>query len=160
MLMTDAGAFAELFRNHITISEQTLELLRLERASLEENRLDDFKAITDKKAGVLDALAQADIEIFTRLQEAGCAGSAVGIQEYLASLDPTAAHRLQPLWDEIMELTRQCQHANLVNGTMIEACKKEAEQMLDILLGRSQKVELYSSSGKAVRNTPHNSIKA
>lgn len=160
MPLPDANTFAELFRNHITISEQTLELLRLERLSLEENRLDDFKALTEQKADILNALAQADIEIFTRLQKAGCADSATDIQTYLAALDPTAAHRLPLLWDNIMELTRQCQHANQVNGAIIESCKKEAEQVLDILLGRSQQVETYSSSGKAVRNRPNNSVKA
>ncbi len=160
MPLPDAHTFAALFRNHIKISEQTLELLRLERLSLEENRLDDFKTITEQKADILNALAQADIEIFTRLQQAGCTDSAAGIQSYLKTLDPAAIHRLPMLWDDIMELTRQCQHANQVNGVIIESCKKEAEQVLDILLGRSQNVELYSATGKAVKNRPNNSVKA
>jgi flagellar biosynthesis/type III secretory pathway chaperone len=142
----------EVFNDQLAASEAFLSLLRQERDAITKNDLKQLEQLTTEKLAAIDELTKIEIATLNTLQNAGVSESNNDVELLLKqhAASDKEAEQLITLWRKAKTTAKECQSENLVNGQILNACQKQTEQTLDILLGRTT-TQLYGASGKTIK---------
>lgn len=140
---------------HLTALQETLQTEY--RALSDNDRQGIEQAARDKSrlTALLDDLEQERVSL---LREAGLDLDRSGVMAYLSRHQQREANPVATLWQEIEQLSRECEQQNRINGIIIEHNRKRTETALNILQGQTGTTELYSSSGNTVSSSSRQSI--
>lgn len=131
--------------------QQLLETLQQEAKVLESNNIEELERITIEKMTITDAVEKNDKQRASFLLD--------------HSLDPLnpgqwlTTDNLKTLWQEIKEVSADCQRQNQVNGLVINSNRRRVKAQLEIFNPSPSSLELvYSSSGETVNTSSSNKL--
>lgn len=84
------------------------------------------------------------------IETAGFAPDRAGVEDCIRWCDTDTV--LLSRWHELLALIGNCRDQNLVNGSLLELNRHNAERALDILRGQQPGARLYGPSGEATGN--------
>lgn len=127
--------------------EKVIQLLKVENAAIAEREIKSIDGLLDKKLMLLSQLEQLDKQRQTFFeQQSGISYSNTNFSYFIQqhpSLD------IQTIWQSIKTQLPECKKQNEINGKMIHIQKENADQILQILLGRPQNnTQTYSHLGQ------------
>ncbi|MGM0679732.1 MAG: flagella synthesis protein FlgN [Pseudomonadota bacterium] len=140
---------------HLSALQETLQA---EYQALSDNDRQGIEQAARDKSRLTALLDDLEQERVTLLREAGLDLDRSGVMAYLGRQQNNSADPLAGVWQEIEQLSRECEQQNRINGIIIEQNRKRTETALNILQGQSGNTELYSSSGNAVSASNRQSI--
>ncbi|MDY0007618.1 MAG: flagellar protein FlgN [Spongiibacteraceae bacterium] len=132
-----------LIRADLATTQTLLTLLQREKTALETREYEGFDALlADKQRAV------AELE-----QGAGERAALLAASDYhddaaLLAACTNAAPDTATCWRELIAHWEQCQHLNQVNEQIVRRTRLVIGRVLDILQGRSERVDLYDAGGQ------------
>lgn len=140
---------------HLSALQETLQA---EYQALSDNDRQGIELAARDKSRLTALLDDLEQERVTLLREAGLDLDRSGVMAYLERHQNSSSDPVTRLWQEIEQLSRDCEQQNRINGIIIEHNRKRTETALNILHGQSGNTELYSSSGNTVSSSNRQSI--
>ena len=134
------------------------ETLQAEYQALSDNDRQGIEQAARDKSRLTAMLDDLEQERVALLREAGLDLDRSGVMAYLGRHQNSSPDPVARTWQEIEQLSRECEQQNRLNGIIIEHNRKRTETALNILQGQSGNTELYSSSGNAVSSSSRQSI--
>ena len=131
--------------------QQLLDALHNEHKALSENDLKAVQIISEEKILLMEHLEDLNKERRTLLEQAGLDITSTGIEDFLQNSKSPRAPLIKSLWEDISNLSSQCDKQNNINGIIIESNKRHTENALSILQGKQQNTELYSKKGESIK---------
>lgn len=131
--------------------QQLLIALQNENKALSENDLKSVQSISEEKIILMEHLEDLEKERRTLLEHAGLDITSTGIADFFQNSKSPRAPLLKAMWQEISNLSKQCEKQNNINGIIIETNKRHTENALSILQGKQQSTELYSNKGESIK---------
>jgi len=131
--------------------EQLFHALENEFKALSDNDIQAIQAIAQEKVLLMEQLEDLNKERRLLLEEAGLNLATTGIDDLLNSSKITSSPHLKTLWNNISNLSKQCDKQNNINGIIIDNNKRHTENALSVLQGKQQTNELYSSKGQSIK---------
>ncbi len=131
--------------------EQLFHALENEYRALSENDIQAIESIAQEKIILMEQLEDLNKERRALLEAAGLDLDANGIDDFLNSSTITDKPKLKTLWNDISNLSKQCEKQNNINGIIIENNKRHTENALSVLQGKQQTAELYSNKGQSIK---------
>lgn len=121
-------------------------LLEEENATLARRDAGELETLVAGKEKLLQQLAALAAEREAILQQAGFSKDQDG---FLGFIDSDTSGHLRELWESVAQALEKCQHQNQINGQLLDMSKQQAEEILALLLGKSQGSTntLYDQSG-------------
>ncbi len=117
-------------------------LLQEEHAILEQPRdINAFMDILARKTAIFDRLSTSEKEFFVSLSSTGHEQVKTTMAQ-LVKNDPA----LQPVWQELRDLLKQCRDLNMLNGVIVNASAQHARRVLDFMLPQ-QTQQTYNAQG-------------
>lgn len=138
--------------------------------ALQQTLQDEFNALSSQDMAAIAQAAQhktrltqllddLERERASVLRAAGLDLNSAGITAYLNRYTtPHHQNELAQLWQQIEQLTRDCERQNQINGLIIEQSRRRIKNALTILHGQLPGNELYSATGSTVAETQHQSL--
>lgn len=107
--------------------------------------------LTREKNTLLQQLERVAGEKHQLLEAAGFPQGGAGLHHFL---DSAAVAPLNDSWSIIERQLHSCQRQNQINGQLLEAQRRQAQQLLAILVGASATpAELYTAKGNTTLST-------
>ena len=127
--------------------KQVVQLLKVENTAIVEREIKSIDGLLDKKLMLLSQLEQLDKQRQNFFeQQTGISYSNTNFS-YFIKQHPSL--NIQNIWQSIKAQLPECKKQNEVNGKMIHIQKENADQILQILLGRPQNnAQTYSHLGQ------------
>ncbi|MGM0594024.1 MAG: flagella synthesis protein FlgN [Pseudomonadota bacterium] len=122
-----------------------VETLEREHALITQRQAAELEALASVKESQLNALNGLARQRSELLLRAGVSDDKAG---FMSLLQDDTSGELAELWQTIERQLHQCQDQNQINGQLLEANKKQAQELLALLLGReSGHNTLYDQQG-------------
>ena len=125
-------------------AERLRTALEAERAALGKNDADALDAASAAKAEPVSRLAALDAERVAATRDAGFATSPAAMDEVIRDSDDSM---LANGWRRLIEIARDCERLNSVNGAIIRARRRQVIAGLTILRGSKPDRDTYAASG-------------
>jgi flagella synthesis protein FlgN len=127
-----------------------LAVLKQEQQQLVAADIDGLTELTPRKAALVNDMAVLASQRHSALGAAGHKAEEAGMEAWLAaSGDATAA----PLWQQVLELTREAKELNRLNGTLISKHLSHTQGALQALRPQAQG-NFYGPSGQPTSSSP------
>ena len=123
------------------------ESLCAETKILEENDPQALNEITERKQWLVNTIAELDEKRSDLLRNAGYSADPAGTEAFISNLADTDSNMINPLWQELLKLTADCQRQNIINGSIIGNSLRHFNQAIALLTGQDTNAETYSPSG-------------
>ncbi len=140
---------------HLTALQETLQA---EYQALSDNDRPGIEQAARDKSRLTASLDDLEQERATLLREAGLDLDRSGVMAYLGRQQNNSTDPVARIWQDIEQLSRDCEQQNRINGIIIEHNRKRTETALNILQGQTGNAELYSASGSTVSASNRQSI--
>lgn len=138
----------DLMRRELDAVERLGAVLEEEQGVLKVRDVEGMQRVVAEKQALV-----AQLEVYARereglLKRAGFSADKAGFAAFLANAGALAAP-LDGLWCRLRETLKSCQAQNLVNGQILEANRRRAQDSLAILLGKpaEQRTGTYNRNG-------------
>lgn len=121
--------------------------LQSEHDALTKGNIDKLSEYSRLKSEQLVQLSQLSTGNFLTQRDADAASH--DIAAAIRGMDPDGRHGLTEKWEKLLNLAKQAQYHNQLNGAMIEAQMKHNQQALAILQEAAKQSSLYGPDGHA-----------
>ncbi len=155
-MSNSAKQLQSFLQDQISASEAFLRLLHEEREAVSQNLIDQLPEITDQKISQIESLTQNEINILTLLKETIGERATEAPDAAIQQLDPQGEFQLLKLLGRVRKLASECKGQNQINSQIIEGCRLQTENTLDVLLGR-KKSTVYGATGKTIKHRDNSS---
>jgi len=142
-----------LLQEIVNYLQQLLVALDNEHKALVDKNIDSIQTISEEKIVLMEHLEDLNKERRNLLDNAGLDITSTGVGDFLQNSNSPRAPQMKALWDEISNISKQCDKQNNINGIIIESNKRHTENALSILQGKSQNTELYSNKGESIKSS-------
>lgn len=139
--------FSSALGAEIAALQQFLQVLHSEQAALNEGNIDKLQEISRLKSDQAVALSQLSAKHFPNLRTPDAVRDEVA--EHIKQHDPDGRHGLAKSWVMLLDLAKEAQHLNQLNGAMIAVQLKHNQQALTILQEAAKQNTLYGPDGHA-----------
>ena len=133
-----------LLQEIVNYLQQLLLALDNEHKALVDKNIDSIKSIAEEKIVLMEHLEDLNKERRSLLDNAGLDITSTGVGDFLQNSKSPRAPQMKALWDEVSNISKQCDKQNNINGIIIESNKRHTENALSILQGKPPNTELYS----------------
>jgi flagellar biosynthesis/type III secretory pathway chaperone len=124
------------------------QLLKSEFDQLSRRDVDRIEETLEAKQTLMTELAQLSVSRCNILTNKGYSADKAGHDAFMEALDGAAGELLRQSWETLQEALAACQQQNQVNGQVLEASRRSAEQALSVLLGGNDiQPSLYNDKG-------------
>ncbi len=137
--------FAARLSAEIEAVQTFLLTLQSEHNALTEGNIDKLSEYSRLKSDQLVRLSQLSTANFLAQRNAGAA--AHDLAKTIREMDPDGRHGLTEKWEKLLNLAKQAQYQNQLNGAMIETQMKHNQQALAILQEAAKQSSLYGPDG-------------
>jgi len=142
-----------LLQEIVNYLQQLLLALDNEHKALVDKNIDSIQSIAEEKIVLMEHLEDLNKERRSLLDNAGLDITSTGVGDFLQNSKSPRAPQMKALWDEISNISKQCDKQNNINGIIIESNKRHTENALSILQGKPQNTELYSNKGESIKSS-------
>lgn len=142
-----------LLQEIVNYLQQLLVALNNEHKALVDKNIDSIQTISEEKIVLMEHLEDLNKERRNLLDNAGLDITSTGVGDFLQNSNSPRAPQMKALWDEISNISKQCDKQNNINGIIIESNKRHTENALSILQGKPQSTELYSNKGESIKSS-------
>lgn len=139
--------FAENLAAETEALQQFLKILQSEQEALTQGNIDKLAEYARLKAEQGLRLSQLGANHNRILKQYGLGSSQDAIGQAIQREDPDGRHSLAHRWENLLDLAKQAQDMNRLNGAMIEAQLKHNQQALAILQEAAKQTSLYGRDG-------------
>ena len=140
-----------LLQEIVNYLQQLLVALNNEHKALVDKDIASIQSISEEKIVLMEHLEDLNKERRNLLDNAGLDITSTGVGDFLQNSNSPRAPQMKALWDEISNISKQCDKQNNINGIIIESNKRHTENALSILQGKQQNTELYSKKGESIK---------
>lgn len=144
------ASFTENLAAETEALQQFLQILQSEQEALTHGNIDKLAEYARLKAEQGLRLSQLGSNHNRILKQYGL-GSAEGAKDAISQViqreDPDGQRCLAHHWENLLDLAKQAQDLNRLNGAMIEAQLKHNQQALAILQEAAKQTSLYGRDG-------------
>jgi flagella synthesis protein FlgN len=127
-----------------------LEVLKQEQHFLVVADIEGLTALTPKKSALVNDMAVLASQRHSALGEAGYPAEEAGMEAWLAASGDADA---VPLWQHLLEQTREAKELNRLNGTLINSHLGHTQGALQALRPPTQ-TNFYGPSGQTTTSNP------
>ena len=142
-----------LLQEIVNYLQQLLVALNKEHKALVDKNIDSIQSISEEKIVLMEHLEDLDKERRNLLDNAGLDITSTGVGDFIQNSNSPRAPQIKALWNEISNISKQCDKQNNINGIIIESNKRHTENALSILQGKPQNTELYSKNGESIKSS-------
>lgn len=139
--------FAENLAAETEALRQFLQILHSEQQALKQGNIDKLVEFARLKSEQGVRLSQLGTNLNRLLSQQGLGETPEDIRQLIQREDPDDRHGLAQRWEELLDLAKQAQDMNRLNGAMIEALLKHNQQALAILQEAAKQTSLYGPDG-------------
>jgi len=132
------------------MAHELLDLLKKEQAQLIAADIDALTNLTEEKSRLVARMSELAANRHQVLAVSGYAGTEAGMQAWLESRQPGAAHQS---WQELLQLAKAAKEINRSNGLLIGKHLARNQSALNILTGGPQGQALYGPDGQSAVRT-------
>lgn len=139
--------FAETLEAETEALRQFLQILQSEQEALTQGNIDklgEFARLKSEQGVRLSLLSSNHNRL---LNQHGLGDTPENIRQLIQREDPDGKYSLAQSWEKLLELAKQAQDMNRLNGTMIEMQLKRNQQALAILQEAAKQTSLYGPDG-------------
>lgn len=139
--------FAENLEAETEALRQFLQILQSEQEALTQGNIDKLAEFARLKSEQGVRLSQLSSNHNRLLNQHGLESTPENIRQFIQREDPDGKRYLARRWEKLLELAKQAQDMNRLNGTMIEMQLKRNQQALAILQEAAKQTSLYGPDG-------------
>lgn len=142
---------AQLLIQEVRLVQQFIDSLNTEQESLKQGKVDSLGTINSQRVELVQQLNTIERERNAFLVQSGHTGDRKGMQAWLVHNrgDRTAVAG----WAKLMQLARQAQDLNNLNGQLIAIRLQATQQALVALTRQPQRPTLYGRDGHTMQRT-------
>ncbi|MCL1124792.1 flagellar export chaperone FlgN [Shewanella surugensis] len=126
-------------RQDIEGYKQLKSLLRRQRQLMQQRNNDALKLHNEHQSALCESLKQSADHRSAALQRLGLVGNSAGMEQLIAKLPPQSSQQVNVIWQQLLTLATESQHANDVNGKLLvdqqfiinNLLRRNVEQTLD-----------------------------
>jgi len=126
------------------------DLLKAEQKALSSNQIDTLTQFAQNKSGQVEALNRLAAERMAQLASLGIRADERGMEQWLA----TAGSEARKVWTTLLDVAREANANNQINGKLIQQCMQQHQQALSVLMAAANQVKLYGADGQAQKAYP------
>lgn len=141
------ASFAENLAAETEALQQFLQILQSEQEALTHGNIDKLAEYARLKAEQGLRLSQLGTNHNRILKQYGLGSAQDAISHVIQREDPDGRRCLAYHWGNLLDLAKQAQDLNRLNGAMIEAQLKHNQQALAILQEAAKQTSLYGRDG-------------
>ena len=141
------AGFAENVAAETEALQQFLKILQSEQEALTLGNIDKLIEYVRLKSDQGLRLSQLSANLHRILRQYGFAGTPEDVSRFIQREDPDGKCGLTRHWENLMNLAKQAQDMNQLNGAMIETQLKRNQQALTILQEAAKQTMLYGPTG-------------
>lgn len=136
-----------LIDEQITLSEQLIVLLERENAELRTLHVQDLEKLSEEKHALVSALNISSSRWQALIALENIQPDTKSLATFLALADRENESNLLQSWQRLLDLAKQCQRLNAINGTIMVLRNQAVQQTLSILRGQFPRDQLYDTNG-------------
>ena len=141
---------AEVMGREAESVSRLLEVLEHEAQALGDHDGTVLQESVQRQQELMIELEQLATERLKLLVASGFSGDKEGFQGFLKAAGEAEGKPLEQMWSALQEQLRNCRDRNQLNGALLEATRRNTQQVLSILLGTQEPAtELYDKRGAA-----------
>lgn len=126
-----------------------LECMEVERTGLASRNMEQIEQSTLRKTDLSRELEQLESQRARLVTDLGYSNDAAGMSKCIQN-QPNSK-QLVKLWQQVLDNLKACRDNNLINGSILELGRRQAEQALSILRGQNGNPGLYSPDGNSAQ---------
>ena len=124
------------------------QLLKTEFDQLSRRDIERIEETLEAKQALLSELEALSEMRYRILAENGFSADKDGHDAFINSVEGSGGDALRASWQALQQTLEDCQQQNQVNGQVLEASRRGAEQALAVLLGKDgTQPTLYNEKG-------------
>lgn len=150
----------DVMRRELVACDELLKVLQEENRILGQRKAEGLEEVVSNKKDQLSRIEELAAQQNQTIQSLGHTPDKEGIKQLLAAAPQNMAGELDQTWQKLQSLLIEMRDLNLANGKLLEGNRRQAERVLDIILGKSDKVTTYDQAGATTtRRGPHSYAK-
>lgn len=148
--MTDNTKLLAHLQAETAAIRQFNDLLKTEQKALGSNQIDSLTQFAKNKSEQVETLNRLAAERMGQLAALGISADEKGMEQWLA----IAGGEARKVWNDLLDIAREANANNQINGKLIQQCMQQHQQALTVLMAAANQVKLYGADGQAQNAYP------